>query len=78
MNWDDLQYKKTPYRKGGLECYGQSKLAQILMTVELADRLKGKDKFQERHFHVLTDWINEKNEDELVLEEQVDFLTFRR
>jgi hypothetical protein len=55
MNWDDLQYKKTPYRKGGLECYGQSKLAQILMTVELADRLKGKDKFQERHFHVLTD-----------------------
>ena len=41
MNWDDLQYENTPYRKAGMEVYGQSKLAQILMTVELADRLKG-------------------------------------
>jgi len=41
MNWDDLQYEKTPYRKAGMEVYGQSKLAQILMSVELAERLEG-------------------------------------
>lgn len=41
MNWDDLQYESTPYSKAGMTCYGQSKLAQILMTVELADRLEG-------------------------------------
>ena len=41
MNWNDLQYEKTPYGKFGGDCYGQSKRSQILMTVELADRLKG-------------------------------------
>ena len=41
MNWDDLQYEKTSYKKAGWECYGQSKLAQILNAVELAKRLQG-------------------------------------
>jgi retinol dehydrogenase-12 len=41
MNWDDLQYEKTAYKQAGWDCYGQSKLAQILSTVELAKRLEG-------------------------------------
>jgi NAD(P)-dependent dehydrogenase (short-subunit alcohol dehydrogenase family) len=38
MHWDDLELR-TGY--GSLKAYGQSKLANILFTYELADRLKG-------------------------------------
>ena len=38
MNWDDLNYEK---KYSALVCYGQSKLAQILFTIELEKRLKG-------------------------------------
>jgi NAD(P)-dependent dehydrogenase (short-subunit alcohol dehydrogenase family) len=39
MRWDDLQFEKTPYR--GFKAYGQSKLANVLFTYELARRLEG-------------------------------------
>ena len=39
MNWDDLQYEKTSYYSSSV--YGQSKLAQILNSFELAKRLEG-------------------------------------
>jgi NAD(P)-dependent dehydrogenase (short-subunit alcohol dehydrogenase family) len=38
MNFDDLQYKKNYW---GLTAYGQSKLANILFTYELARKLQG-------------------------------------
>jgi NAD(P)-dependent dehydrogenase (short-subunit alcohol dehydrogenase family) len=38
MHWDDLELR-TGY--GSLKAYGQSKLANILFTYELADRLSG-------------------------------------
>jgi NAD(P)-dependent dehydrogenase (short-subunit alcohol dehydrogenase family) len=40
MNWDDLQFERTPYRS--FTAYGQSKLSNILFTRELARRLEGK------------------------------------
>ncbi len=40
MNWDDLQYEKTPYKIHGNDCYAQSKLAQILNAFEIAKRFK--------------------------------------
>jgi NAD(P)-dependent dehydrogenase (short-subunit alcohol dehydrogenase family) len=39
MLWDDLQFAHTRYR--GLKAYGQSKLANVLFTYELARRLEG-------------------------------------
>jgi NAD(P)-dependent dehydrogenase (short-subunit alcohol dehydrogenase family) len=39
MRWDDLQFERTPYR--GFKAYGQSKLANVLFTYELARRLAG-------------------------------------
>jgi NAD(P)-dependent dehydrogenase (short-subunit alcohol dehydrogenase family) len=39
MQWDDLQFSNTRYR--GLKAYGQSKLANVLFTYELARRLEG-------------------------------------
>jgi NAD(P)-dependent dehydrogenase (short-subunit alcohol dehydrogenase family) len=39
MRWDDLQFARHPYR--GFKAYGQSKLANILFTYELARRLHG-------------------------------------
>jgi NAD(P)-dependent dehydrogenase (short-subunit alcohol dehydrogenase family) len=39
MLWDDLQFSHTRYR--GLKAYGQSKLANVLFTYELARRLEG-------------------------------------
>jgi NAD(P)-dependent dehydrogenase (short-subunit alcohol dehydrogenase family) len=39
MRWDDLQFEKTPY--SGFKAYGQSKLANVLFTYELARRLEG-------------------------------------
>ncbi len=39
MNWDDLQFQKTPYSAIGV--YSQSKLCNILFTRELARRLEG-------------------------------------
>jgi NAD(P)-dependent dehydrogenase (short-subunit alcohol dehydrogenase family) len=39
MQWDDLQYKTTPFSTFG--AYGQSKLANVLFTRELARRLEG-------------------------------------
>ncbi|HEY5241713.1 MAG TPA: SDR family oxidoreductase [Polyangiaceae bacterium] len=39
MRWDDLQFERTPYR--GFKAYGQSKLANVLFTYELARRLEG-------------------------------------
>ncbi len=38
MNWEDLQNEKN---FSGFGCYAQSKLGNILFTVELAKRLKG-------------------------------------
>jgi NAD(P)-dependent dehydrogenase (short-subunit alcohol dehydrogenase family) len=39
MQWDDLQFSHTRYR--ALKAYGQSKLANVLFTYELARRLEG-------------------------------------
>jgi NAD(P)-dependent dehydrogenase (short-subunit alcohol dehydrogenase family) len=39
MHWDDLQYERHRYR--GFKAYGQSKLANVLFTYELARRLEG-------------------------------------
>ena len=39
MRWDDLEFKKTEY--SSFAAYGQSKLANILFTRELARRLEG-------------------------------------
>jgi NAD(P)-dependent dehydrogenase (short-subunit alcohol dehydrogenase family) len=39
MQWDDLQFAHTPYR--AFKAYGQSKLANVLFTYELARRLEG-------------------------------------
>ena len=39
MRWDDLQFEKTPY--SSFKAYGQSKLANVLFTYELARRLEG-------------------------------------
>ena len=39
MHWDDLQLERTGYR--GFKAYGQSKLANVLFTYELARRLEG-------------------------------------
>jgi NAD(P)-dependent dehydrogenase (short-subunit alcohol dehydrogenase family) len=39
MRWEDLQFERTPYR--GFQAYGQSKLANVLFTYELARRLEG-------------------------------------
>jgi NAD(P)-dependent dehydrogenase (short-subunit alcohol dehydrogenase family) len=38
MHWDDLQFSRTRY--GGFKAYGQSKLANVLFTYELARRLE--------------------------------------
>ena len=37
--WDDINWEKTEY--SSVKAYGQSKLANILFTRELANRLKG-------------------------------------
>jgi NAD(P)-dependent dehydrogenase (short-subunit alcohol dehydrogenase family) len=39
MRWEDLQFERTPYR--AFQAYGQSKLANVLFTYELARRLEG-------------------------------------
>ena len=39
MQWEDLNWEKTPYSAFG--AYQQSKLANVLFTVELARRLEG-------------------------------------
>jgi retinol dehydrogenase-12 len=39
MNWEDLGFASTRYK--GFRAYGQSKLANILFTYELARRLEG-------------------------------------
>jgi NAD(P)-dependent dehydrogenase (short-subunit alcohol dehydrogenase family) len=39
MHWDDLQFEREGYR--GFKAYGQSKLANVLFTYELARRLEG-------------------------------------
>jgi NAD(P)-dependent dehydrogenase (short-subunit alcohol dehydrogenase family) len=39
MHWGDLQFEKHRYR--GMKAYGQSKLANVLFTYELARRLEG-------------------------------------
>jgi NAD(P)-dependent dehydrogenase (short-subunit alcohol dehydrogenase family) len=39
MHWDDLQFRTHKYRS--FKAYGQSKLANILFTYELARRLEG-------------------------------------
>jgi NAD(P)-dependent dehydrogenase (short-subunit alcohol dehydrogenase family) len=39
MQWDDLQFETHRYR--GFKAYGQSKLANVLFTYELARRLEG-------------------------------------
>ena len=38
MNWDDLEYERTPYSM--MKVYGQSKLMNVLFTYELARRWK--------------------------------------
>ena len=38
MNWEDLNNEKS---FSGFTCYAQSKLGNILFTVELEKRLKG-------------------------------------
>lgn len=40
LNFDDLQHKKS-YGIGGWRAYGESKLANVLFTYELAQRLAG-------------------------------------
>lgn len=39
MHWDDLQFRANKYRS--FKAYGQSKLANVLFTYELARRLEG-------------------------------------
>lgn len=39
LNWDDLQYERTPYKT--FTVYGQSKLCNLLWTRELARQLHG-------------------------------------
>ncbi len=39
MGWDDLQFERRRYR--AMKAYGQSKLANLLFTYELARRLEG-------------------------------------
>ncbi len=41
MNWNDLNFENS-YYYNPMSCYLQSKLANILFTVELDERLKGK------------------------------------
>ncbi|MBI5668794.1 MAG: SDR family oxidoreductase [Chloroflexi bacterium] len=41
MQFDDLNFKQTPYGIGGWKAYSQSKLANVLFTYELARRLAG-------------------------------------
>jgi len=39
MNWDDINFEKTPYNP--IKAYGQSKLANVLFTKELARKGEG-------------------------------------
>jgi hypothetical protein len=40
MHWDDLNFEKTTYSAMG--AYSQSKLANVLFSLELSKRLEGK------------------------------------